>query len=71
MSRKHRHADHLGPALDIATERAGGWARGQGPMAVDPMQFRLRQGSLAPRAEPSTNGANQWTGGRRNKHKAH
>ena len=57
MSRKHRHADHLGPALDIATERAGGWARGQGRMAVDPMQFRLHQGSLAPRADAKPMGA--------------
>ena len=70
MSRKHHHAEHPGPSLDLAAER-GASARGQRLLAIDPMQFRPRQGTVAPRAEPSTNGANQWTGGRRNKHKAH
>lgn len=71
MSRKHRHADGHGPVLDIEAETTGAAGADQRPAAPAKKKALLRQGAVAPRAEPSTHGANQWTSGRRDKRKAH
>ena len=70
MSRKHQGQE--GPTLDIAAEKSGGAGGGDQRLASpEKKKTLMRQSAVAPRAEPSTHGANQWTGGRRNKRKAH
>ncbi len=71
MSRKHRHADGHGPTLDIAAEKSGGGGGDQRLASPEKKKNLMRQSAVAPRAEPSTRGANHWTSGRRNKRKAH
>jgi len=70
MSRKHRHAEGHGPLLDREAERTSAPTVGR-PAVVPRQRAMVGKGAMAPRVEPSTNGANQWTGGRRNKRKAH
>lgn len=71
MSRKHRHADNHGPTLDIEAEHTAVPGGGQRLASPEKKKILMRQSAVAPRAEPSTRGANHWTSGRRNKRKAH
>jgi hypothetical protein len=61
---------------DIARERRHPRAatsptasRSQGVNFHRDRKAAMHQSGVAPRAEPSTHGANQWTSGRRNKRK--